>query len=456
MADIDTGELDVSSLSLTPSVTAPAATQAARPTFAAQAGGSPVENSVPVLSLFVPAILDEAGEPKLVWDFDVFTADRHWLNERVLVDAHTANIIRVWTKRHDALNRQIWDKTNNPTGAAGLIRTEGQAASGLTEVDNAYAYLGNTYNFYFSKHNRDSYDGAGAALSMVTRYCDPSKPSCPWANATAGPPMIFGDGFATEDIIAHEFTHLVTAAESGLIYTNASGAINESLSDVWGEFIDQSNAGGNDAANVKWLFGEDRVTGASRSMNFPTNYLHPDRLFSPYYVNPTNTADNGGVHTNSGVNNKLCYLLTDGDTFNGQKVEGFGIDYVVRLYYEAQANLLTSGAGWTELFDALQQAAVNLGWSVSDRNNLYRACVAVEIAGAGRVLYVDQNANCPFPAGLPNCQLNLGPFETMAQAVTGARPGDTLRIRPGAYSTPTTIDKILTLTVESGPVTLAP
>ena len=134
---------------------------------------------------------------------------------------------------------------------------------------------------------------------------------------------------------------------------------------------------------MRWDIGEDLV-GRLRSMSDPPATGNPDRLGSPRYQSPSNTADNGGVHNNSGVNNKLCYLLTDGETFNGQTVRGLGLNQVEPLYYEVQANLLTSGAGWTELFDALQQAAVNLSWNTADRNNLYRACVAVEIAAPRR------------------------------------------------------------------------
>ena len=44
--------------------------------------------------------------------------------------------------------------------------------------------------------------------------------------------------------------------------------------------------------------------------------------------------DNGGVHFNSGVNNKAAFLMTDGGTFNGQTVTGLGIAKVARIYYE--------------------------------------------------------------------------------------------------------------------------
>lgn len=459
--ETDTAQLDNATISITPTLTAEQVVAAVKKSFADQAAGAPVHTTTPVLSVFSPFVLDETGPQQLVWDLVVYSDNRLLVDERVLWDAHGTNAVRVWTQRHTALNRQIADKANNPTGSATVVRTEGQAATGNTEVDNAYTYLGDTYNFYVSQHARDSFDNAGGMLSAVVRYCDTNN-SCPWANASAGTPISFGNGWATEDVVAHEFTHNVTANESGLIYTNASGAINESLSDIWGEFVDLSNFGGNDDATNRWRIGEDLPGGPIRRMSFPfsTNvnprFNDPDRQFSPYYQPPSNTSDNGGVHSNSGVNNKLCYLLTDGDTFNGQTISGLGIDQVVRLYYEAQVNLLTSAAGWSQLYDAVTQAAVNRGWNGTDRNNLYRACIAVEIATPGNTLYVDSTTGCAVPTGLATCFAPFGPYETVTQGVNGARPGDTLRIRSGHYAELISTTKILTLQTDNGPVTIGP
>ena len=57
----------------------------------------------------------------------------------------------------------------------------------------------------------------------------------------------------------------------------------------------------------------------------------------------------GGVHTNSGIGNKAAYLMTDGDTFNGQTVAALGISKVSAVFYEAQTNLLTSASDYADL-----------------------------------------------------------------------------------------------------------
>jgi Zn-dependent metalloprotease len=59
-------------------------------------------------------------------------------------------------------------------------------------------------------------------------------------------------------------------------------------------------------------------------MQNPPAFNNPDRMTSTYYY--TGASDGGGVHTNSGVNNKAVYLLTDGGTFNGQTVSSLGIN----------------------------------------------------------------------------------------------------------------------------------
>ncbi len=131
-------------------------------------------------------------------------------------------------------------------------------------------------------------------------------------------------------------------------------------------------------------------------------YPSPDRMGSSWYIRPGNILygfwldnDRGGVHLNSGVNNKLCFLLTDGDTFNNQTVSGMGIAKVIHLYYECQ-HLLTAAADYGTLYYALQQAAINLPseFSCQDRANLDTACRAVELP-LGECLRISTDNDAP-------------------------------------------------------------
>ena len=197
--------------------------------------------------------------------------------------------------------------------------------------------------------------------------------------------MIYGDAYGfplADDVVAHELTHGVTQYESNLFYYYQSGAINESFSDLWGEYYDQTNGLGNDTPAVKWLLGEDTAgLGAIRSMSNPPVYQDPDKMTSSYYVE--DASDNGGVHTNSGVNNKAVFLMVDGGTFNGKTVTALGWDKTAAIYYEVNTNLLSSGADYSDLYYALYQGCSNLigqkGITASDCQQVRNATDAVEM-----------------------------------------------------------------------------
>jgi Zn-dependent metalloprotease len=90
-------------------------------------------------------------------------------------------------------------------------------------------------------------------------------------------------------------------------------------------------------ASVRWLMGEDSTAfnGAIRDMWNPPCYSNPGKVSdTAYYV--CATADNGGVHTNSGVPNHAFALLVDGGTFNGQTVSAIGLVKAAHIYYRAQ------------------------------------------------------------------------------------------------------------------------
>jgi hypothetical protein len=330
------------------------------------------------LMIYSPQVVGATGgDTQLVWQTIVASTTGPLLKEMVLINAHTGAIALHYPLIYDAKDREIYDAANTSADPGTLERAEGDPESAITDVNLAYDYFGTTYDFYSTEHGRDSFDDAGTTLSATVRYC---YYSCPWSNASWDSVlerMYFGQGYAADDVVSHELTHGVTDHESGLIYYYQSGAINESFSDVWGEFVDLTNGAGTDTPEVRWLVGENLPHGAIRDMSDPTVFGDPDRVGSPNYY--CGSADYGGVHTNSGVNNKLCYLLTDGDSFNGRTVSAMGISRVAALYYECQTNLLTPSSDYLDLYNALAQAAINLGFTQAERNNIQEASQAVEI-----------------------------------------------------------------------------
>ena len=247
-------------------------------------------------------------------------------------------------------------------GAKVCDETDLACAGGDTQERSAHRFAAGSYQLFVDKHGRNSIDGHGIELNSTVHYGN-KYDNAYWN----GYMLIFGDGhgFANaDDVVAHELTHGVTDYESGLFYFYQSGAINESLSDLWGEYYDQTNGQGNDTSAVKWLIGED-VTGlgAFRSMSNPPAYGDPDKMTSSLYnkkpYSDTNW-DNGGVHSNSGVNNKAAFLMVQGGTFNNKTVSALGWDKTAAIYYEVNTHLLASGADYSDLYQALYQACLNL------------------------------------------------------------------------------------------------
>ena len=343
--------------------------------------GSALRGSVPELWIYNPGLIGAGeGDSRLVWRSEVSLRDLGPIRQLVLVDAHSGEISLSINQVNTARNRSTYTTNNTTTLPGTLVCSESDPACSGGDADAVAAHLGagDTYDFYLNYHGRDSIDNSGMSLISTVHY-DVNYRNAFWN----GFQMVYGDGyfFIADDIVAHEVTHGVTDYESNLVYAYESGAINESFSDIWGEFVDLTNGRGSDTAADRWLVGEDVSVGAGRDMQNPPEYSDPDRMGSPYYYHGPN--DNGGVHTNSGVGNKAAYLMTDGDTFNGYTVVGLGLTKVVRIFYEVQTNILTSGADYYDLHNGLFQACSNLvgtgGITVDDCQQVRNATLATEM-----------------------------------------------------------------------------
>ncbi len=388
------GELDpTADVDTTAAIDAGAAThQAVLATAAAHGVDSAgLTGSAPELWVYAPDLLGgpEIGGPRLVWRLDVTGSGADGpVDELVLVDATTAGIALQFNQAADGLDRRVCDAANagpaaTPNCVAPFARSEGGPVTGNADVDAAYDHAGDTYAFYQSHFGRDSVDDAGLSLRATVRFCHTGS-TCPWVNAFwINNQLGLGAGMAlADDVVAHEITHGVTQYTSGLFYYFQSGAINESLSDIFGELIDLTNGRGTDTPAVRWIIGEDVPTGSFRNMADPGATGDADRMTSPNYRDAT--SDNGGVHHNSGVGNKAAFLLTDGGTFNGHTVPPLGITKVARIFYEAETTLLGSASDYADLAVALPQACTNVigtdGITAANCAGVVQAVAAVEMA----------------------------------------------------------------------------
>lgn len=218
--------------------------------------------------------------------------------------------------------------------AARVARTEDGETSTDGSVNRAFDGLGQTRDFYQEVFDRDSLDGRGMRLNGYVHYGEAYNNAF-WD----GSQMVFGDGDGvlftdfTEslDVIGHELTHGVTEFTAGLQYRNQSGALNESISDVFGSLVKQW-ANKQTADQADWLIGSEIFTpgvgaDALRSMkapgqayNNPTLGRDPQPDHMSKYANMSD--DNGGVHINSGIPNKAFYLTAIGIGGNAWEAPG--------------------------------------------------------------------------------------------------------------------------------------
>ncbi|GAB3281058.1 M4 family metallopeptidase [Actinocorallia lasiicapitis] len=222
--------------------------------------------------------------------------------------------------RRDEPDRTIKDARHRDELPGDTVRTEGGDPTGDTTTDRAYDWLGVTFRFYEDVYDRNSIDNAGMSMISTVHY------GVGYDNAFwNGEQMVYGDGdgvLFTDftgplDVTGHELTHGVTQYTAGLAYFGQSGALNESMSDVFGSMIKQFHLA-HTVGEADWLIGEGllapSVNGvALRSMKDPgTAYDDPQLGKDPQpghmdqYVRTH--SDNGGVHINSGIPNKAFYL----------------------------------------------------------------------------------------------------------------------------------------------------
>jgi Zn-dependent metalloprotease len=288
--------------------------------------------------------------------------------DRVFVDGLSGRVVDVHPQIHAARDRQVHSAEHNIWLPGALKRAEGQAPAADAIVNGNYDRLGDAYRCYEQLFGRDSYDGAGATLTSSVHYVQN------FANAFwNGTQMVYGDGDGVQsgplalalDVTAHELTHAVTDSESGLVYQDESGAINEGMSDVFAA-VCEAFVDGAVGPNT-WKVGEAVWTpntpgDALRYLNNPTldGYsvdYYPERLLG--------FEDNGGVHGNSGIANHAFYLLAVGGKHVRNKtpdvtVPALGIEKAGQIWYRAQTTYLSPSSGFQGLRAALRQAATDL------------------------------------------------------------------------------------------------
>jgi Zn-dependent metalloprotease len=187
------------------------------------------------------------------------------------------------------------------------------------------------YEYYFNKHNRNSYDNNGGMIISLVHVGN-NYDNAFWD----GDILAFGDGSSHPlvelDVVSHELTHAVTQYEAALYYINESGALNESFSDILGKAVEFDKFG--DTAT--WQLARHFQDGGLRDLSNPNLKNQPDTYHGNMWY--AGSSDNGGVHYNSGVQNFWFYLLSEGGTgVNDHQVsyavKSIGVDSAANIVY---------------------------------------------------------------------------------------------------------------------------
>jgi Zn-dependent metalloprotease len=291
------------------------------------------------------------------------------------------------TAAADGKQRIVYDAKNGSQLPGTPVRNEGDSATGDAAADEAYDGSGVTYDLYSDIYNRNSIDNNGMRLDSTVHY-QKGYDNAFWD----GKQMVYGDGdedlpedqrlfnrfTAALDVIGHELTHGVTQFEAGLIYWDQSGALNESMSDVFGSLVKQYQRQ-ETASDANWIIGEglftSNVNGVGiRSMKAPgTAYDDPVLGKDPQpghmddYVKTIE--DNGGVHINSGIPNHAFYVTA-------LEIGGYAWEKAGQIWYTTLTDKLGQQASFQEAADltyeaagelygsgSLEQVAVQKGWA---------------------------------------------------------------------------------------------
>lgn len=258
--------------------------------------------------------------------------------------------------------RTIFDGGNTETLPGRVVRREGEAPGADIAVAEAYDGLGETHALFLDAFGLASVDGRNHPLDATVHF------GVRYENAFwDGERMVFGDGdgeifgrfTASLSVIGHELAHGVTGHAAGLVYQGQSGALAESLSDVFGALVEQRTHG-HTAHDASWLIGAGlftpRVKGvALRSMLRPgTAYddvvlgkdPQPDHM-DRYILTDD---DNGGVHLNSGIPNRAFALFAS--ALGGHAWEAAG-----QLWFDALTSGLVSDCDFVTFAGATLAAA---------------------------------------------------------------------------------------------------
>lgn len=276
------------------------------------------------------------------------------------------------------------------------------AASQASSVDG-HVYTAVMYDWLLSTFGRNSFDNAGATMTVSVDYSAEGNNNAYW-NGIQMVVWSWGTGWRSlagcPDVIGHEWSHAVTGYTSGLIYEKESGALNESFSDMMGTAFEFAH---DTLDTPDWYMAENgQISGGYfRDISNPPARYDPDYYGGTYWVNvvgctPSNNNDYCGVHTNSGVGNKWFYLLSAGGTAHSVTVTGINIQNAIQVAYRANTLYWTQTSTYSDAAYGTVLAARDLDPSGTWEQEVRNAWAAVGVAMPNPYLVFS------YPGGTPS------------------------------------------------------
>ncbi|GAA3979942.1 hypothetical protein GCM10022384_31660 [Streptomyces marokkonensis] len=218
---------------------------------------------------------------------------------------------------------------------------------------DAHLNAAKVYEFYKNELGRDGIDGKGGSIHSVVNV---SNGGNDYANAFwDGSKMVYGhmDGVPLSvglDVVGHEMTHGVTEHSAGLVYLNQPGALNEAISDYFGNAMEVEDKGVSMDDPKSGLVGEYLCNGTKPLEECALRDLNDRRNAQRDYEPITLDIDNGGVHYNSTIVGGALWDLRK--SIDPQLAD--------RIVYRAAQNYLTPLSGFTDMRNAATLAARSL------------------------------------------------------------------------------------------------
>ncbi len=263
---------------------------------------TPVPFADPKLMIYDPRLFGGAPEPHLVWAATLGEGDPM----QVLCDAHSGLIL--FTRTFANTNLQLDLRDGGQSGDPAIGNENGLILSYQNDIDafSTWWYVKLVYDFYRTEFNWRALDGNDGGMKVLVHKFIPFGGGAQYWHNSFGEQLEIDNGFASFDVIAHEWGHSVIHHTSDLIYANVPGALNEGYADAMGVSAD----------SMDWLLGEDRSGGGGKIRDFSSPGKNKLSDYPGDTPNPNGPNDFGGVHSYSGILNKAHYLIATGEAFN--------------------------------------------------------------------------------------------------------------------------------------------